>query len=126
MVSLRPLRTTTGSHTHLISNQMVDRPISDVLQPTQDGGNFSDLMEDILSTKKERYLRFKTKTSTLMLRTEISKLVTEEKTLDNNGPSSMLMNIKSQRKVNSMKTSDFTSKETSMLYHKWDHTDILI
>jgi hypothetical protein len=55
MVSLRPLRTTTGSHTHLISNQTVVQPISDVLQPTQDGGNCSDLMEDILSMKEARY-----------------------------------------------------------------------
>jgi hypothetical protein len=51
----RPSRTTTGSHTHLISNQTVVQPISDVLQPTQDGGNCSDLMEDILSTKEARY-----------------------------------------------------------------------
>jgi hypothetical protein len=100
--------------------------MSDALLPTQDGGNFSDLMEDMLSTKEERYLRSKTKTLTLMLRTEISKLVTEEKMLDSNGLSSMLMNTKSQRRVNLTKTSDFTSKETSTLYHKWDHTDILI
>jgi hypothetical protein len=71
-------------------------------------------------------LRFKTKVSILIWRIETSKLLTEEKTLDNNSRSSMLMNTKSQRRVNLTKTSDFTSKETSMLYHKWDHTDILI
>jgi hypothetical protein len=38
----RPLRTTTGSHIHLISSQTVVHPISDALLPTQDGGNSSD------------------------------------------------------------------------------------
>jgi hypothetical protein len=42
MVSQRPSRTTTGSHTHLISNQTVDQPTSDALPLTQDGGNSSD------------------------------------------------------------------------------------
>ena len=42
MESQRPSRTTTGSHTHLISNQTVDLAMSDVLPLTQDGGNSSD------------------------------------------------------------------------------------
>jgi hypothetical protein len=41
MKSQRPSRTTTGSHTHLISSLMEVQATSDVLQPTQDGGNSS-------------------------------------------------------------------------------------
>jgi hypothetical protein len=126
MVSLRPLRAMPGNLTLLISNLTVDQQMSDALLPTQDGGKCGDLKEDILSTRKERYLRFKTKVSTLIWRIETSRLPTEEKMLDNNSRSSMLMNTKSQRRVNLTKTSDFTSRETSMLYHKWDHTDTLI
>jgi hypothetical protein len=42
---LRPLRTTTGSLIHLIFKEMEDLQTWDVLLQTQDGGNFSDLME---------------------------------------------------------------------------------
>jgi hypothetical protein len=55
MVSLRPLRATCGSHTHLISNLTVDQQMSDALLPTQDGGKCGDLKEDILSTIRVRY-----------------------------------------------------------------------
>jgi hypothetical protein len=125
-VSLRLSRATSGSLTHSTSKETVDQATSDALLPTQDGGKCGDLKEDILLTRKERYLRFKTKVSTLIWRIETSRLPTEEKMLDNNSKSSMLMNTKSQRRVNLTKTSDFTSRETSMLYHKWDHTDTLI
>jgi hypothetical protein len=73
MVFPRLSRTTTGSHTHSISNPMEAQPISDVLLPTQDGGKSSDTKEDILSTKKERLSKFKIRKKTLMLRTETSK-----------------------------------------------------
>jgi hypothetical protein len=43
MESPRQSRTTTGNLIHLTSNPMEDQPISDVLQPTQDGGNYSDM-----------------------------------------------------------------------------------
>ena len=49
----------------------VDQPTSDVLLPTLDGGNSSDLKEDTLSMRKERFLKFKIKTRTLMLKIEI-------------------------------------------------------
>jgi hypothetical protein len=42
MVSPRPSRTTTGNLIHLTSKEMVAHPTSDVLLPTQDGGNSSD------------------------------------------------------------------------------------
>jgi hypothetical protein len=79
---------------------MEDLPISDAPPPTQDGGNSSDMRVDTLSTKKERLLKFKTKTLTLMLKTETSKLPTEELTLDNNLRLFTLMNTLSQRRVN--------------------------
>jgi hypothetical protein len=41
----RPSRTTTGSLTHLTSNQTEDQAISDALQPTLDGGRCSDTKE---------------------------------------------------------------------------------
>jgi hypothetical protein len=62
MEFLRPLRTTTGSHTHLISNPMVDQLMSDALLLTQDGGKSGELKVDSLSMIRVRYLRFKTKT----------------------------------------------------------------
>jgi hypothetical protein len=55
MESPRLSRITTGNHTHLISNQTVDQPMSDALLPTQDGGKCGDLKEDILSTIRVRY-----------------------------------------------------------------------
>jgi signal transduction histidine kinase len=45
MESPRPSRITNGNLIHLTSNQMEDPQMSDVLQPIQDGGNYSDLME---------------------------------------------------------------------------------
>jgi hypothetical protein len=40
---LRPSRTTTGNHIHLIFNPMEVQPTSDALLPTQDGGKCSDI-----------------------------------------------------------------------------------
>jgi hypothetical protein len=97
-VSPRPSRTTTGSLTLLIFNPTEDHQTSDALLPTQDGGNCSDLKADLSSTRKERSLKFKTKDSILIPRTETSKLLTEEMISDNNGTSSMLMNTKNQRR----------------------------
>jgi len=59
MKSPRLSRTTTGSHTHLISNQMVDLQTSDVLQPTQDGGNSSNTKMALSPMRKERSSKFK-------------------------------------------------------------------
>jgi len=98
MESLRPSRTTTGSLTHLIFNQMVDQPISDAQLPTQDGGNSSDMKVDSLSMRKERLWKFKTKELIQMLKTETSWSTTEAMILDNNGKSSMLTSTLSQRK----------------------------
>ena len=96
----RPSRTITGSLTHLTSKEMVDQPTSDAQPQTQDGGNFSELTVDILSMRKERLLKLKTRTTLLIEKTTTSKLETREVILDNNGTSSMLMNTLSQRKVN--------------------------
>jgi hypothetical protein len=79
---------------------MEDLLMLDALLLTQDGGNFGDMKVDSLSTKKERYWKFKTKTLTLMLNKETSWSTIEEVTSDNNGRLSMLMSIPSQRKVN--------------------------
>jgi hypothetical protein len=64
-----------------------------------DGGKSGDSMVDTLLTRKERSLRFKTKTKAQTKRTETSKLLAEVMTLDNNGQSFMSMNTLSQRKV---------------------------
>jgi len=69
MRSQRPSRTTTGSLTHLTSNPTEGLLISDVPQPTQDGGNCSDIIATSLKTKKER---FWISQETLMLKTETS------------------------------------------------------
>jgi hypothetical protein len=99
MVSQRPSRTTTGSLIHLTSNPTVDQPMSDALLLTQDGGNSGDTKVVSLSMRKERYLKFKTKKSTLTWNKETSKLELEDLTLDNNGKSYMSMNTLSQRRV---------------------------
>jgi hypothetical protein len=66
--------------------------------------------------RKERLLKFKIKDLILMQKQETSKLPTKDLTLDNNGTSFLLTNTLSQRRVNSTKTSDFTSKEISTLF----------
>jgi hypothetical protein len=99
--------------------------MSDALLPTQDGGNSGELKVDTLSMRRVRFLKFKTKTLTLMLKIEISKLPTEEMILDNNGRSSMLMNTLSQRRVNSMSNSAYLLKEISMLYQHYQVVDTL-
>jgi hypothetical protein len=112
-MSPRPSRITTGNHTHLTSNPMEDQQTSDALLPTQDGGNYSDTKVLSLSMRKERFLM-----SAVMLikKTETLKFTTRTVELTNNGILCTLMNGRvSQRKENSMKISDFTSKEISSL-----------
>jgi hypothetical protein len=98
--------------------------MSDALPLTQDGGNSGELREDTSSTRKERFLLFKTKTLTLMPRIETSKLRTEEMILDNNGRSSMSMNTLSQRKVSLMSNSASTLREISTLSLLYQVEDI--
>jgi hypothetical protein len=105
---------------------MEDLPISDALLLTQDGGKSSDMKLDTLSTRNQRLLKFKTRKRTLMLRTETSKLPTEELTSDNNGRSFMLTSTLSQRRESSMSISDSSLKETSTLFQPWPQEDMLI
>jgi len=55
MVFQRPSRITSGRLTHLTSNQMEAHQTSDVLLPTQDGGNFSDTRVLLLPMREERF-----------------------------------------------------------------------
>jgi hypothetical protein len=48
-------KTTTGSHTHLTSKEMVDPLTSDAQLQTQDGGKCSDTRTLLLQTKEEKY-----------------------------------------------------------------------
>jgi len=101
---LRPLRTTTGSHIHLIFNPMETQLISDVLQPTPGGGNYSDTKELMLLMREERSYMYK---ETKIKKTEILRSRIETMVSINNGILYMLTNGKvNQAKVNSMKTSD--------------------
>jgi hypothetical protein len=100
MESPRLSRTTTGNLIHLTFNQTVDQPISDVLLQTQDGGKYSELRKDSLSTIKERSLKFKTKKKPQMLKTETLWLTPETEISDNNGRSFTLTNTLSQRRDN--------------------------
>jgi hypothetical protein len=61
-----------------------------------------------------------------MLKTETSKLATEELILDNNGRSFMLMITLSQRRESSTNNSDSSLKETSSLSQQWEVEDISI
>jgi hypothetical protein len=55
----RLLRTINGRITHLTSKVMEHQPTLDVPQPTQDGGNSSDLKVIKSSMREERFSRFK-------------------------------------------------------------------
>jgi hypothetical protein len=59
MKSLRPSRITNGRIIHLTSKVTEDQLTSDVPQPTQDGGNYSDTKVPLLLMKEERFLKFK-------------------------------------------------------------------
>jgi hypothetical protein len=98
MRSLRPSRTTTGRATLLTSNLMEVQATSDVLLPTQDGGNCSDLMEHSLETS--RTIKFWMYQEAKMLRIETSLFTKLMERSTNNGTSCMLTNGRvSLRKV---------------------------
>jgi hypothetical protein len=59
MKSPRLSRITTGSHIPLISNLMVAQTTLDAQPLTQDGGKCSDTKVPQLSTRKERFWKFK-------------------------------------------------------------------
>jgi hypothetical protein len=69
MKSQRLSRTTNGSLTHLTFKEMEHQLTLDVLLPTQDGGNFSDIKVPLSLMKKEKSSRFKVM---LMLNKETS------------------------------------------------------
>jgi hypothetical protein len=102
--------------------------MSDALLLTQDGGKSGDLKVVSLSMIRVKYLRFKTKTLTLMLRTETFRSLIEEMEMisDNNGRSSMLINTLNQRRESSTSNSVFMLKETSMLFQLYQVVDTLI
>jgi hypothetical protein len=77
-----------------------------------------------LQTKEARYWKFK---ATLILKTETLVFRRNQMDSTNIGILFMLMSGReNQVKENSMKSSDFTSKEISMLFHNYLKTDILI
>jgi hypothetical protein len=122
--SQRPSRTTTGSLTHLTFNQTEDQQISDVLQPTQDGGNSSNTKTPMSPMKKERSSKFK---EMLMQKTETLWSTIKELQSINNGISSMQMNGReNQERVKSMKTSVSMLKDHSILFPRCLKTDTLI
>jgi hypothetical protein len=124
MKSQRPLETTTGRTTVLISNLTVVLPtLEQPLVSTQDGGSYSDSKMDMLPMKEERSLKSKVIS---MLRTETSLLETKTVRLDKDGESSMLMNMRrSQPRVNLTRSSAFTLKEISILFHHYQTKDTL-
>jgi hypothetical protein len=87
----RPSKTITGNPTHSIFNLMEVQPTLDAPPLIQDGGKSGELRVVSSSTRKERFLKFKTKTLIPMLKTETSKLPTEETVMisDSNGRSFM-------------------------------------
>jgi hypothetical protein len=98
--------------------------MSDAPLLTQDGGKSGELKVDTLSTIRVKFLKFKTKTLILMLKTEMFKLLTEERmNSDNNGRSSMLMNTLSQRRESSTNNSVSSLREISMLSQHYQVVD---
>jgi hypothetical protein len=103
MRSQRPSRTTTGRAIHLISNPMVDQPMSDAQLPTQDGGKCSDTKVPQSSMREERSWKFK---ETSIKRTETLVSTSNKMDFGNNGTLFMLMNGKeNQEREISTKTS---------------------
>jgi 3-deoxy-D-manno-octulosonic-acid transferase len=83
----------------------------DALPLTQDGGNSSDMRT---TSSKMRKVRSSMSKELLMLKTETSLFMLLMVESTKCGMLSMLMNGRvSQRRVNSMKISDFTSREIS-------------
>jgi len=122
MRSQRPSRTTTGSLTHLISNQTEVQPTSDVLPLILDGGKCGDSKIAMLPVKRAKFWKYK---EVLIVKTEIL-LSIQRKIMKstNNGISSMLMNGReSQQRDNLMRDSDFMSKEISTLFQSFHRTD---
>jgi hypothetical protein len=111
MKFLRPSRTTTGSHTHLISKAMETQPILDAPLLILDGGNCSDIKAASSRMRKERLLKFKV---TLMLKTETLSYILKLEESTSYGMLCMLTNGKvNLEKESSMKTSACMLKETS-------------
>jgi len=95
--------------------------ISDVLLLTQDGGNYSDTKELLLSTREERYSKSKVAS---IQRTETLESINRTIRSINNGILFTLMNGKeSQPRDNSIKDSVFMLKEISMLSPNSQITD---
>jgi len=112
--SLRQSRTTTGSHILSTFNQMEILATSDVLEPTQDGGNYLDLM--VLSLETSRTIKLLRSKELLMEKTRTSLLTMPTERSTNSGILCTLMSGReSHRKESSTKDSVFMSKETSML-----------
>jgi hypothetical protein len=114
-----------GRTTLLKSNLMVDQATLESPQvSTPDGGNSLDQKVLSLSTKKARSSMFK---AMLMLKTETLLFTTNTERSTNNGTLSMLTNTqRSQRRVNSTRTSVSMLRDLSTLSQKWDKTDTLI
>jgi hypothetical protein len=111
----RPLNLNTTRAIHLVSTAMEDHPVLELLQPTQDGGNFSDTKTDSLSTIKERLWM---SMATEMKRTETSSFGTNTEEPTNNGTASTLKDgQRNQRRDNTTKTSVCMFRETSTSKH---------
>jgi hypothetical protein len=89
MVFPRLSRTIFGRLTHLISNPTEVQAISDVLLPTQDGGNSSDTRVLTLLMREEKFWKL---SAMLIKRTETLESILKEMVFINNGTLSMLMN----------------------------------
>jgi hypothetical protein len=125
MKSPKLSETTIGRTIALISKAMVTATTSELLLvSTPDGGNCSDIKMDLLLMIKERFLM---STVELMLKTETLLFMPNMERSIKDGKSSMLMNIQtSQQRDNSTKSSVFTLREISILYHSSHHIDTLI
>jgi len=114
----RPSSTSTGRTTSWKSTETEDIHTSDQqLQSTQDGGNCSELRELTLEPLRRMWTSTSTFKVLLILKEDTSNAMkprTEESI--NNGISSTLINGRvNQLRDNSTKSTDFTSKDHSML-----------
>jgi hypothetical protein len=112
----RPSNLTITEATHLLFQTVEETVNSELLEPTQDGGNSSDTEEHSLSTKEERlWISMETE----MKRTETSSFGTNTVDSTSNGIASTRTNIQeNQPRDNSTKISDSTSKEISTLFQE--------
>jgi hypothetical protein len=123
MIGQRLSRVNNGVIGLLTFKETVVQPIYNAIPLTQDGGRSLDTRTTSLSTPRPRLLLSQvdsiTRTETLSLNQEL------ERSIKSGESFTLTSTRRSQPRVNSTRSLDFTLKETSMLFHNYQIIDTL-